>query len=959
MQLSTDTLFNDLVYSSKWTPKHRVMVDWSKTGLYDHALSNVSQLVQSVKVDRQLTSNLPEEATLVEGRLSAELTLTLTGVPEGQTLGIDQILSPWRQDSTLFRQSLNGCFITCQVGGTPDDGVDRMPYLFTGKIKGIAIANGLVVIKAYDGSEMFRRPITFPAWAMDGYIKAFYGDNYRWSLNSHWLFDYIFRQSGYYQSPPTPAGAVYSATLHGGYAPEVGWSGTPNGTTAGYAGPLWVRGKFGLAQEGGRGFSALATYLATTAFDFNNVGYAFRGWFRYGIGNKFPGGPAKAVALSFPQATDLGLLLKVTTAGVFSLEVVSSTGTVATFTSPVTPMRRNLILNPSYELDLVGVSSVGGSAGGTPVRVSAGTLPVNGSWFGQVTATSVAQFVNTLHAIDTGTYGFIGYTIGTQYAWSTHLRLRVGSPSATMDARLRVTFFNSGGGTISFTDGPLVNLASAASDAVGWTRCTVTATVPATTARIEFIFFTAVAAVGDIINFDGTMIEAAAVAGTYFDGSTTADDHQWEGFTHNSRSSEVGWHHVGFHWKRGSTNSTCRWQIDAVNSGAQVVSHGALTTVGGSYTLGQVWNWGPLATQCQAFWVSAAEPAWVTAWASQVDIDTGLNELTALPAVTGETAWDLLKEVAAAEYGVVGVDETGRPFFKNRDTVRVTQYLPAKVLTPESDLFNLTVSMDAAAIRNVVTYKATPAYLSTLDTVYEALVVGQYDTDGGTVLVRTIQLDSQVVNLVEDGEIARVDSVNWADTVHHGYSVINLVTLAEVTANVHVYFSRKSISTVEITVVNNNSFAIRLSTLTNQPALRIGGNRVVDFPTETGSVSDAGSIASDGYQTLALPDNRWRNLVSAVSQVASSLLTDLRKPLAKLNDITLRGDPRLQVRDVYEIQDPGGLGTPIRVVALSVSISLSKSGLVSTVGVKAFSAPGVWVLGDPTYSVLGSTTYLA
>ena len=225
MQAANDATLTAAVSGTTRRPVSRLLVDWNRTGLYDHPLSDVSSWVSAVSVDRALTGGLPAEASQVAGYASAELTATLGGThPDTGSSALDT-LAPYRTSSALPKVIV-GCPVRWEVGfaGT------TLVRQFTGYLRSMSADSGSreVRIAALDPADRLRAPITLPAYGLhrDEVLRS----GHRFLVNPQWVIDYCLRRNGIYASPPAHPAAQISCTGHGAYAAEVGRNAVPRGT---------------------------------------------------------------------------------------------------------------------------------------------------------------------------------------------------------------------------------------------------------------------------------------------------------------------------------------------------------------------------------------------------------------------------------------------------------------------------------------------------------------------------------------------------------------------------------------------------------------------------------------------------------------------------------------------------------------------------------------------------------
>jgi hypothetical protein len=256
--LVDDGVFASAIEDIDRTPVFTLKADWGRTGLFDHAFSDLTELVEDVTVDRTLTGELPPEVGLVDGTTSATMSVSLAGRwSRTDDDGLDpvDVFAPYRPDSPLFGQPILQSPIELETGFVTASG-PRLDRRFTGTVASInpASAARTVEVTGLDPSHRLRESITLSGAAQYNDILTKRGpDAYRSRLNTQWVIDHVLRRNGIYTSPPPRPEAVLSVTGHGSMIPEIGWGGSPQEYYSTYRGPKWQTGAFGgaLATVGG------------------------------------------------------------------------------------------------------------------------------------------------------------------------------------------------------------------------------------------------------------------------------------------------------------------------------------------------------------------------------------------------------------------------------------------------------------------------------------------------------------------------------------------------------------------------------------------------------------------------------------------------------------------------------------------------------------------------------------
>lgn len=285
--LVDDGAFGDAIEDVDRVPVYILKADWGRNGLYDHPLSDLTDLVTEVVVDRAVTGSLPVEVGLVEGAATAQLTVTLEGVwadpDDNIRMDTVDVFAPYRPDAPLYGRPVLRTPIYLETGYLTETG-PRTQRRFTGTVTSVNPASGARSVKltALDPTSSLRTPVTIYGSGLYAETLAAYGpDAYRARINSQWLIDRALRANGIYASPPARPDAILSVTGHGSMIPEVGFGGTPHEQYPTYRGPVWTpntrfTGATGLLTTvgGNQGYWWATDQISGAA----GTGFGFSGW---------------------------------------------------------------------------------------------------------------------------------------------------------------------------------------------------------------------------------------------------------------------------------------------------------------------------------------------------------------------------------------------------------------------------------------------------------------------------------------------------------------------------------------------------------------------------------------------------------------------------------------------------------------------------------------------------------
>lgn len=210
-----------------------LLVDWNKNGLFDHALSDISEFVQVASTDRALKGSAPEELFLIEGAAAAELSFDIGGEYNGLTLV--QVFNVFSGASPFYLEDLAGSEVTYSIGVETSIGTAWYPQ-FTGSIQSFTPSRegNVVSFTALDRVELLRKPVLFPRWSASSQGDLMAAMNQQ--MQPQWVIDHCLRFCDVSVSPYRPStraevgaaddsldeGTLYWASLNGSVVPSIG-----------------------------------------------------------------------------------------------------------------------------------------------------------------------------------------------------------------------------------------------------------------------------------------------------------------------------------------------------------------------------------------------------------------------------------------------------------------------------------------------------------------------------------------------------------------------------------------------------------------------------------------------------------------------------------------------------------------------------------------------------------------
>src|SRR5690606_27042751 len=329
-------------------------------------------------------------------------------------------------------------------------------------------------------------------------------------------------------------------------------------------------------------------------------------------------------------------------------------------------------------------------------------------------------------------------------------------------------------------------------------------------------------------------------------------------------------------------------------------------------------------------------------------LDPGLLTLSHLPKVKSENAWELVKEIAAAELGAAFWDENGVFRFWNFNRIRNKRDEIVKTLTPD-ELSGLAMTRSLDSLRNEITVSRAKSVASSWRTIYEAGDADEFRVPPKTRRYFILQNDDFIA--ADDSPLVHYKSSSsapgslspWNQYRTHGYvmQVYNNSSKSweEYTGNYPDIKAKVEIDGfIRLEVWNDFDNTLRFGFGTDaEPALRIGGSLKVDYDPAISNYRDEDSIAKYGARNLQI-DNRWIQFGSP-NYLFANYLSDRAARVVSLADqaIEAPGDPRIQLGDTILVRDEEGFGDEFKIQVTGITRTFTRDeGLTDSYTVEVF-----------------------
>lgn len=343
--------------------------------------------------------------------------------------------------------------------------------------------------------------------------------------------------------------------------------------------------------------------------------------------------------------------------------------------------------------------------------------------------------------------------------------------------------------------------------------------------------------------------------------------------------------------------------------------------------------------------------------AAGASVPAGALDLDVLPTITGRTAWDVIRSVAAAELGVVGFDEAGTFTFTPRAALNGVTTPVETIGTDVTDTVRSSVTL--AGVRTRVTASLPRPFFVEHpgDTGDRAQAVTPSD-----VLTFPAGASEQLVTwsqpmIPTSSWVRQATSLSVIETAGASWdgAYVALCTDAGGASPWSGSGFRASLRPVSPTaailrVTNPVTLyaVIPTSWASSVYGPRPGGPGLVIFGAALASADEAGAVQIDvrnataaatwGERTYELPVSDWPGSPTSVQALATGLLADLAAPRALLDPITVPADPRRQLGDVVTLHDTAGVwpDRTARIVSIRTRLDLVVEGrMTQTLGLRA------------------------
>lgn len=319
-------------------------------------------------------------------------------------------------------------------------------------------------------------------------------------------------------------------------------------------------------------------------------------------------------------------------------------------------------------------------------------------------------------------------------------------------------------------------------------------------------------------------------------------------------------------------------------------------------------------------------------WSPTAFVDKSENLLEAVqpidPALDG---WGLLTQLAETEYAAVYFDADMRPHFRTRRSDgRPAGQTVVRTLQATDVLRDLDYT---SGVQQVINTVAVPY------TTFSYVISGKAYEPAGAVRLpakRTTRIEWTFPGIPFAASTLGVTLVGFNRAADGSGDVVSTAAIG--------WTVGWSGFTGHVELTNTRPYDVYAVTTAGAPGFYVTASWAEpsdDAPPV--EMEDSTSIQRYRAQAISVPGTPWRQTSAAASALASELLSNLKNPVPVLRNVTIVGDPRLELGDLVRIVDVDGLALDgqFRVTALQPQVDASGT-FTQQITARLAAAVAVW-----------------
>lgn len=344
-----------------------------------------------------------------------------------------------------------------------------------------------------------------------------------------------------------------------------------------------------------------------------------------------------------------------------------------------------------------------------------------------------------------------------------------------------------------------------------------------------------------------------------------------------------------------------------------------------------------------------------------------LGEAAWVPDVDHAGAWNVLKDIMSAEYGILWIDEYGTVRVAARSTAQNITTGQLSLATPLTDdqLDELVVLPTLDSKRNTIV--ASWGFRGEIESeIYTQQSATERPTGPSDVFSSitptqdVTAISPEMVPYPADPTgvdyTQKIVQYGWVSAVQ----AANLSIQASPNWGTNVLLSSDSRS-FNLVWSGNGTEDIFIGSMINgnQPNLGVAGRKYSELQTSVTTRSDAADVALYGTRALHIGGTDWFQTPAGAQAIADNLLVDTVHPAPMIENIKVPADPRRQLFDILRLTNETGSSGVLFGQILSKTTNDTGADMTDTLTLRIVNTPNTWLLGITGASELGSTTILS
>lgn len=315
-------------------------------------------------------------------------------------------------------------------------------------------------------------------------------------------------------------------------------------------------------------------------------------------------------------------------------------------------------------------------------------------------------------------------------------------------------------------------------------------------------------------------------------------------------------------------------------------------------------------------------------------IDRSINQLLGGLYSPSDDEWKTLTDIAEAEFAAMYFDQNGLPHYRTSiSDVTPDGQTIVRVLNTRNALAAIDYTSDISLIANQITVSSSSIEYVLSGTVWtpSTPIFIKKDTSISftfTTTERMFSQDNLSVVLTEANTLFSGGGSVIPETDFYYY----VVDLSETGYDGFLYIENNSAS--DAWLVNTSGTA---SLTVVSAYIKSGSSNIAPVVME-----DANSQRKYRIQPLSISSSAWRQTEDFSASLALKLLSDMKEIHPILKNISIVGDPRLQLGDCVRLVDVNGLGLDDIYRIASISSEASKGGFSQKIAARRASLVALW-----------------